>query len=816
MSNQNGGLSASPTKEKIASLVCATDHVTDQIRNSHILQPSFTDTSIDAYWTSNKPKVVISESRLPRQSVVSVVAAEVATFFDVFGFLGVPMVFMFILSAAWTFMLAVIQVCADDMANIIMNTTDFDNGKFWLLPRPNDAVIYSSTVLLTVFGAGYLGLAIKMLFFYRANCPPELKTAAKVVEKPKIAAQVLDYPKLSILGQISETWYHFQKRIGWIQLKSDIPVDIIQHYYTAALDLPKLIFQTLTLYTYLEKGFTIGIIYTYSVLLLCNWLVASYRSQCYVADSALVLARLYYTFDLFFAVFAPLVVFVYYIDTFEFDRAAFLTKTETIHAGTFDTVARLFGDPSQISSFCSAFHYLQFTSGSTLFYKSALNLLSLYKWKKIITTLIHNYHERQLEQRLKVVIRPAARPASRTASIRNTVKQLSRTSLRLKHGRHVGIKLFLSISFFCAGSGIFCYSIGAIESTNSLCSKFHKCTVASYQWNFGSDYCTCLVFVDRQIAPKSYAEWTDPEDTTADLAQLAFAGKLRIVQIINRAVPRIPEELRNCEFLEQLILVYTKTTALPEWLSKFSHLEYLHIEGDFAGKTLTEMPDGLFDSMPNLSFLHLGGIPHVQKIPSLSRLKNLRYLTLALIDSLEKFPSFEGLSQLYDLTIVSAPRAAVLPSMKSLVNLKTLKIRPKCAVCCNGFISGVCDMTPISCLPVPYERYPLSCTDSRISDDDKAFLEMFGGYICPNEPVIDRIAMAPTEYTTDKLCGGVKYKECIHNAVQGICYNTRMMVISCETAPGYIDMRKLQIQRGVGDRCDPDVEAWLGCTSLPD
>ncbi|KAG6617499.1 Ferric reduction oxidase 8 [Phytophthora cinnamomi] len=310
------------------------------------------------------------------------------------------MILVFLLSAAWTFMLAVIQVLADDMANMIMNTSEFDNGNFWLLPKPKTALVVSSTVMLALFGAGYTGLAVVMLFFYRGGSTNKPKHAqhsttsslSDIANSTNAPAPVIDD---------SGRKNHLQLLIAWAD---NLPVEIRQHYYTAALDLPKLIFQTITLYTYLDKGFPVPIIYVYSALLLCSWLAVGYRNQHYVADPALIITRLYYTFDLFFAVFAPLVVLIYFINSFKFDRAAFLTKTETLSAGTFDTVARLFGDPSQISSFCNAFHYLQFSSGTTLFYKSALNLLSLYKWRKIIFTLIHNHRERQLERKRKALL----------------------------------------------------------------------------------------------------------------------------------------------------------------------------------------------------------------------------------------------------------------------------------------------------------------------------------------------------------------------------------------------------------------------------
>ncbi|KAG7386802.1 hypothetical protein PHYBOEH_008463 [Phytophthora boehmeriae] len=523
-----------------------------------------------------------------RPSIVNVVVAEVATFHDVFGVLGVPTIVVLVLSAVWTFMLAVIQVHADSMANIMMNTTDFDNGEFWLLPQPDTGLVVSSVVLLSLFGIGYAGLAVMMIFYYRAgsahkdsSTPSDMSTEAKMV---KLSASEKERNSL-------------KRFIAWIRHKLDLPTDVRQHYFTAALDLPKLIFQTITLFTYLRAGFPTAIIYYYSVLLLCNWLMACYRSQRYVADPDLIIARLYYAyamfffvasnylplvlikllrrFDLFFAVFAPLVVLIYFITSFQFDRGAFMTRLETIGPGTFDTVARIFGDPSEISSFCNAFHYLQFSSGSTLFYKSALNVLSLYKWRKIILTLIHNHHERQVERNRKALVEPAVTNLSRSASIRMAITRKIEAVSKPKLGKHFVPKLFLSLVFLAAGIVNFVYSIGSVRSTINLCSKYDKCVVKSYQWNFGEEHCTCLVFADRQVKPTTYAEWIDPVDTTTNLAQLSIAGELRIVQIINRAVPELPEELRECHELEQLILAYTKTKSLPEWISEFSHLQYM-------------------------------------------------------------------------------------------------------------------------------------------------------------------------------------------------------------------------------------------------
>ncbi|EEY53986.1 uncharacterized protein PITG_07669 [Phytophthora infestans T30-4] len=718
--------------------------------------------------------------------VVNIVATEAATFYDVFGVLGIPMIITFVVSAAWTFVMAAIQIHADSIANTIMNTTEFDNGEFWLLPKPEKSIVVSSVVLLTIFGIGYTALTVTMMFFYRVGAPKEnLKLD-----------DILENTTAEVANTNGDEGNFAQRIFVWVR---ELPADIREHYFTAALDLPKLVFQTLTLATYLRKGFPIAIIYYYSVLLLCNWLATCYRNQRYVADPDLIIARLYYTFDLFFAVFAPLVVLIYYVDTFDFDRAAFQTRIETLGVGSFDTVARIYGDSSQISSFCSAFHYLQFSVGSTLFYKSALNILSLYKWRKIITTLIHNHHERQAERKRRASVKPVLQESQTGVIKAYLTKRLSGTIPKPKFGQHFISKLFLSLSFLVAGICMFVYSIGAVHSTTALCSKYDKCVLASFRWNYGEKHCTCLVFADRQIAPTTYAEWTNPVDTTSDLAELATAGELRIVQIINRAVPELPEQLKNCDHLEQLILAYTKTEHLPEWVSKFSHLEFLHIEGDYTSKRLQTMSDGIFDTMSHLAFLHLGVHPDLEQLPSLSSLNNLRYLALAVMDSLQEIPSFQGLSDLTDLHLEHLPRVAMLPSVQPLKSMQHFIVASRIAVCCNGYLTENCNMTEGQCLPIAGEMHPLTCTDERISAEDNATLATFGA--------------APTKHSTDDLCNGIKYRYCKLNGVDGMCFNTRMMVINCSTSSGYIAMRRLQIQRRVGEPCDPVEEAWLGCTN---
>lgn len=283
-------------------------------------------------------------------------------------------------------------------------------------------------------------------------------------------------------------------------------------------------------------------------------------------------------FDLFFAVFATLTVLVYFIYNFDFDRAAFAPRLEMLPKGTYDNTARPFGSPSQISSFCNAFHYLQITSGSTLFYKSALNLLSLYKWRKITVALMHNSRSRSVSTSIALTQQHGAyiaAPATMAADA-GVGEELRSVAVKPERSnKRDWPKLIIAAVFLVVGTASFTYSIIATDSTHKMCQKYTRCDIASYQWNVGSQHCTCLIFVDRQVAPSTFDEWNNPVDTTNHLSELAVAGELRIIQIINRAVPEFPSSVRNCKHLEQIILIYTKTERLPDWITEFSSLEYL-------------------------------------------------------------------------------------------------------------------------------------------------------------------------------------------------------------------------------------------------
>lgn len=215
--------------------------------------------------------------------------------------------------------------------------------------------------------------------------------------------------------------------------------------------------------------------------------------------------------------------------------------------------------------------------------------------------------------------------------------------------------------------------------------------------------------------------------------------------------------------------------------------------------------------MPHLTFLHLGCLPRVPSIPDLSKLHTLRYLTLAVLHNLHEFPSFEGLGELMSLNVVDAIHVNSLPSFTPLKKLKTMGILSRNAVCCNGYINGICDLTQFQCLPRADEEL-VTCTDARISEADLAILTPIGALLCDFTWHSDLKASAPTLSISDSLCGGVMFKQCSLGTVPGICFSSRMQVVACTPDVAIVAMRKELIRRGTGAPCDPIVEAWLGCT----
>jgi hypothetical protein len=92
-----------------------------------------------------------------------------------------------------------------------------------------------------------------------------------------------------------------------------------------------------------------------------------------------------------------------------------------------------------------------------------------------------------------------------------------------------------------------------------------------------------------------------------------------------------------------------------------------------------------------------------------------------------------------------------------------------------------------------------------------AAVEKFSSTTCRRVLRPGDLDVAPTEENVN-LCNGTLWKQCnAPGSPEAICYNERFMVVTCTWSPFPAKMRRMQIAQGVGDPCNPEVEAWLGC-----
>jgi hypothetical protein len=124
-----------------------------------------------------------------------------------------------------------------------------------------------------------------------------------------------------------------------------------------------------------------------------------------------------------------------------------------------------------------------------------------------------------------------------------------------------------------------------------------------------------------------------------------------------------------------------------------------HIESKtFA--SVVALPEGMFDAMSSLTFIHFAAFIPVAKLPSFDGLTNLRSLTLAVFLVIEQLPSFDHLYNLERLVISCVPMLHTLPDFATIENLKAFAALDRGEWCCNGFL-GACDLESPLCTPHP-------------------------------------------------------------------------------------------------------------------
>lgn len=105
------------------------------------------------------------------------------------------------------------------------------------------------------------------------------------------------------------------------------------------------------------------------------------------------------------------------------------------------------------------------------------------------------------------------------------------------------------LGFF--GALVLFHTHTCVSTASAQCLAYSSCVSFAYRWDSDAS-CPCLALIDVDRAPKMFDEWENPRDFTEDVRELAKAGSLQILQLINRDLRELPDELSQCSNLRVL------------------------------------------------------------------------------------------------------------------------------------------------------------------------------------------------------------------------------------------------------------------------
>ncbi|KAG6572723.1 uncharacterized protein IUM83_18678 [Phytophthora cinnamomi] len=665
----------------------------------------------------------------------------------------------------WTIWLIFLNISPNYTVNLVMNTVHFDDGAFWLFVDPPSGTLHLAVTGLSLVSLGYVVILLMLA------CRP--KQAARSSPSKQILKAGME--KLESSASNSRTTSSALKLINSFT-KAD---SSSRRFVKLWMKIGDLAFETILLVQILEAGSPAVIVGIFTVVIASNALVFAVMMLLPLNRMGLAETLANLLFDLLIAVGCPMMILCYCLANFNFPRGKFAINLDVFPAGWFETQASVVADPVQTAVIYKSLKSLRITTVYELFARMGIHVTLFMRLRELVILI------QKPKMQLIRVYPSCHRPAA---------------------------------FFFVVFAGLLCFFVEeSMRTSNLACAPHPECAVNARRWTLMENreviHCPCLIMIDQDIAPKTYAEWVMPKNLTDKVAQLASTGDLQTLQLTNRYLPILPDELRLCTGLRHLTLEYTHTQMLPDWIKEFTNLEYFHLESKFTSPVVS-LPDDIFDNMSSLTFIHFAVFIPMKRLPSFKGLTNLKSLTLAVFLSLEEIPALDSLRRLEKLLVTCSPSLDTLPDLAPVRNLKSLVLTDRGTWCCNGFL-GECNLDNPMCQIHPLWGTPaatcLTSSDPRATPETLALIAKYPENVCTGLLRPGSLEGPPTEATMDP-CNGTLYRQCVDpSGAESMCYNARFMGIACDTNPFPIKMRRLQIARGVGDKCDPEYEAWLGC-----
>ncbi|POM70831.1 Hypothetical protein PHPALM_12678 [Phytophthora palmivora] len=632
------------------------------------------------------------------------------------------------------------------MVNGIMDTGDFDDGSFWLFVDPPPGIYR-----LTIFGLssivfGYVFIILKLLtkWRYTTKISPTMESGRKINVLTKTLMRALH--RVSINRTASRSLASAATKAALLASNESIARKRI---------LVDLALETAMLIQILEDGSPLVLVAVFTFIIVANATGCALIIFFPLKKAALIENIVDLMFDLLVTVGYPMLSVWYCLSTFSFDRAKLAINLKVFPQGWLETSAGSIADPTQTVVIYKILGALRISSVLNFFTRIGINITLGLKFHRAMD-LIDNPRKQQTGVYPK----------------RNLVAAAS-------------LVIFAVL--------IAVYAEECVRTSAIACRPHPECAMHAQRWtlleNSSLSQCPCLALIDNEIAPKTYAEWTNPKNLTNKVAVLAATGDLQIIQLINRNLPELPNEVRGC-----------------------TGMRYMRVEGHPA-VSLVDLPNDMFDDMSVLTTLHLGFNVDLTRLPSLSGLTNLKLLVVAASLSLVELPAFDNLSKLERLVITVVPLLNTLPDLSPIKNLKSFVAMDRGAWCCNGFL-GKCDLLNPLCGIHPVWGTPAAIclpANRTASIATRDIAAKFAHSICGEVLRPANAQPFPAEDTMAS-CNGILYRQCTFPGVpEAICYNARVMGIACTPSKFPIEMRRRQIAQGVGDPCNPEYESWLGC-----
>ncbi|KAE9263647.1 hypothetical protein PR003_g33084 [Phytophthora rubi] len=171
-----------------------------------------------------------------------------------------------------------------------------------------------------------------------------------------------------------------------------------------------------------------------------------------------------------------MLVVVYCLSTFTFDRAKFAINLEVFPPGTFDLGASVIADAVQIAVIYESLKSLRIMTALNFFTRIGVNMtLCFLLW--LAVDLIH-------------------KPKKKHNSVYPK--------------RH----WFGAALLVVYGAMLTIFVEESVRTSSLACQPHPECVVNARRWTILEDgsltQCPCLMLIDRDIAPKTYAEWENP------------------------------------------------------------------------------------------------------------------------------------------------------------------------------------------------------------------------------------------------------------------------------------------------------------------